>query len=186
MTHTRTALVIGGGIAGPVAAMALQKAGIEATVYEAYEHTADGIGGGLSIAPNGLGALAVLGIGDAIMRIGTPITAMVMQSWTSKRLAEFSPPPDLPAMQFVWRDELYRTLFDEMAGRGIRAVRGKRLVGAQTTDHGVTAQCDDGTQASADILIGADGIRSTVRAVIDPAAPHPRYTGLLGFGAEMD
>ena len=44
MNDTRTALVIGGGIAGPVAAMALRKAGIEATVYEAYQGTADGVG----------------------------------------------------------------------------------------------------------------------------------------------
>ncbi len=44
MTHTRTALVIGGGIAGPVAAMALRQAGIEATVYEAHPRSAEGIG----------------------------------------------------------------------------------------------------------------------------------------------
>jgi 2-polyprenyl-6-methoxyphenol hydroxylase-like FAD-dependent oxidoreductase len=51
--------------------MALRKAGIDATVYEAYESTADGVGGGLSIAPNGLNALAVLGADDAVRRIGT-------------------------------------------------------------------------------------------------------------------
>ena len=61
MTDARTSLIIGGGIAGPVAGMALQKAGIQATVYEAYERAADGVGGGLSIAPNGLNALGVLG-----------------------------------------------------------------------------------------------------------------------------
>ena len=63
MTETRSALVIGGGIAGPAMAMALRKAGIEATVYEAYASTAEAVGGGLSIAPNGEAALAVLGIG---------------------------------------------------------------------------------------------------------------------------
>ena len=42
MTHTQTAIIIGGGIAGPVTAMALQRAGIEATVYEAYTTAADG------------------------------------------------------------------------------------------------------------------------------------------------
>jgi FAD-dependent urate hydroxylase len=50
----RSALVIGGGIAGPVAAMALQKAGIDAVVYEAFPSRADGAGGGLTLAPNGL------------------------------------------------------------------------------------------------------------------------------------
>jgi FAD-dependent urate hydroxylase len=72
MTDTRSALVIGGGIAGPATAMALQKAGIEATVYEAYHSTAEAVGGGLSIAPNGQAALAVLGAEDVVRRIGIP------------------------------------------------------------------------------------------------------------------
>lgn len=185
MTNTRTALVIGGGIAGPVAAMALQKAGIRATVYEAYHHTADGIGGGLSIAPNGLTALAVLDADEVVRRIGTPMTAMAIQSWTGKRLAEFGSPSGLPTMQFVWRPELYRALYDAAAERGIRTEHGKRLVEVTDTGEAVTAHFADGTQASADVLIGADGIRSTVRSLIDPAAPQPRYTGLLNFGARM-
>ena len=129
MTDTRTALVIGGGIAGPVAAMALQKAGIHATVYEAYDTTADGVGGGLSIAPNGLNALEIIGAADALRNIGTPMTALVMQSWTGKRLAEFGGLPGLPAQQFVWRADLYRALYDEAARRGIRVEHGRRLVG---------------------------------------------------------
>ncbi|MEK8141897.1 hypothetical protein NKH18_02280 [Streptomyces sp. M10(2022)] len=52
-SQTRTAMVIGGGIAGSIVAMALRKAGIQATIHEAYHTTADGIGGGLSLAPNG-------------------------------------------------------------------------------------------------------------------------------------
>ena len=51
MADTSAALVIGGGIAGPVAAMALQKAGIQATVYEAYSGPAEGIGGPDRVAP---------------------------------------------------------------------------------------------------------------------------------------
>jgi 2-polyprenyl-6-methoxyphenol hydroxylase-like FAD-dependent oxidoreductase len=186
MSHTSTALVIGGGIAGPVTAMALQKAGIEATVYEAYPSTADGIGGALSIAPNGLNALAVLDAEDAVRRVGDPMTAMVFRSWTGKQLAEFaSPPGDRPTMLLVWRTDLYRALYDEAVSRGVRIEHGKRLVDLTQTDQAVTARFADGTRASADILIGADGIRSTVRGLIDPAAPQPRYVGLLGFGARL-
>jgi 2-polyprenyl-6-methoxyphenol hydroxylase-like FAD-dependent oxidoreductase len=182
----RNALVIGGGIAGPVTAMALRKAGIEATVYEAYGSTADGVGGALSIAPNGLNALAVLDASDIVARIGDPMRAMVIQSWTGKRLAEFGTPPGLPEMQLVWRADLYRALYDEAARRGIRTEHGKRLVDATEDADGVTARFADGTQARGDILVGADGIRSTVRTLIDPAAPRPRYAGLLGFGARLD
>jgi FAD-dependent urate hydroxylase len=184
---TNTAMVIGGGIAGPVAAMALRKAGIEATVYEGYQNTADGIGGALSIAPNGLNALAVLDAEESVRRVGIPMTAMVMQSWTGKRLAEFASPPagDRPSMLLVWRTDLYRALYDEAARRSIPIEHGKRLVDVAQTERGVTAYFADGTRASADILIGADGIRSTVRGLIDPAAPQPRYAGLLGFGARL-
>jgi len=182
MNDTRTALIIGGGIAGPVAAMALRKAGVQATVYEAYEHAADGVGGGLSIAPNGLNALAVLGADEAVTRIGLPVTAMAIQNSAGRKLVGFPSPPGLPVMQFVWRAELYRALADEAASRGIRTEHGKRLVSLDNDADGVTAHFADGTHATADVLIGADGIRSTTRSLIDPDAPQPRYTKLISFG----
>jgi FAD-dependent urate hydroxylase len=181
----RTALVIGGGIAGPVAAMALQKAGIEATIYEAYDYTTDTIGGGMSIAPNGLDALDAIGVGELVRPAGRPMTGIVMQDWAGRRLGEFGNPPGVPPMQFIMRDDLYRALYDEAAARGIRTEHGKRLVGADETATGVTAHFDDGTRATADIMIGADGIRSTVRTLIDKAAPGPAYAGLISFGARV-
>jgi FAD-dependent urate hydroxylase len=185
MGDTGTAIVIGGGIAGPVAAMALQRAGIRATVYEAYPGAAEGIGGGLSIAPNGLNALALLGADEAVRQIGEPMRGIAMHSWTGKQLAVLTGPPDLPPQRFVWRPELYRALHDEATGRGIRVGYGKRLVGLVDTGQAVTARFADGTEDTADVLIGADGIRSATRALIDPAAPRPRYTGLVSFGAEV-
>lgn len=186
MTDIRSALVIGGGIAGPATAMALQKAGIEATVYEAYDSTAEAVGGGLSIAPNGLAALAVLGAEDVVRGIGIPMTAMVMQSWTGKRLATFGgTDPAEPIGQFVWRGELYQGLNEEAARRGIRTEYGRRLVRVSETADAVTAHFADGSDATADILIGADGIRSTIRRLIDAAAPSPRYAGLASFAGRM-
>ncbi|MFD5077757.1 FAD-dependent oxidoreductase [Streptomyces sp. NPDC058371] len=183
--RARTALVIGGGIAGPVAAMALRKAGIEAAVYEAYDTTADGTGGGMTIAPNGQSALDAIGAGHIVRTIGTPVTAMGLRSWTGKHLAQFAPPARLPALQFVWRADFYRAIYDEAERRSVPVHHGKRLTDATETDSGVTAHFADGTQAGADILIGADGIRSTVRTLIDPAAPQPNYAGLVCFGARM-
>ncbi|MFM9451387.1 FAD-dependent oxidoreductase [Streptomyces europaeiscabiei] len=182
----RTALVIGGGIAGPVAAMALRQAGIEAAVHEAYDHTADGAGGGMTIAPNGQNALDAIGAGDLVRAIGIPVAALGLRSWTGKHLARFAPPSRLPSPQFVWRADLYRAIYDEAERRSVPLHHGKRLTGTTDTGSGVTAHFADGTQASADILIGADGIRSTVRSLIDPAAPQPNYAGLVCFGARMD
>ncbi|MEV5721397.1 NAD(P)/FAD-dependent oxidoreductase [Amycolatopsis mediterranei] len=181
--NTRTALIVGGGIAGPIAAMALSRAGIEATVHEAHDSRADGVGGGMSIAPNGLNALDTIGAGEVMRNIGTPMTSIVLQSWTGRPLGGFGVPPGLPAMQFVKRADLYASLYDEAARRGIRIRHGNRVVGVEESGDGVTAHFADGTSADADILIGADGIRSTVRSLIDPAAPQPHYGGLVSFGA---
>jgi FAD-dependent urate hydroxylase len=182
---TRTALVIGGGIAGPVAAMALQKAGIDAMVYEAYPSRASEAGGGLTLAPNGLDAFDVIGLGDLVRPAGAPMTGMVMQDWKGTRIGEFGNPPGVPPMQFFYRRDLYRLLYEEAGRRGIPIEHGKRLVSAVETADGVTARFEDGTEATGDILIGADGIRSTVRRLIDAGAPDPAYTGLVSFGARV-
>ncbi|MBM9506447.1 FAD-dependent oxidoreductase [Actinacidiphila acididurans] len=182
---TRTALVIGGGIAGPVVAMALRRAGIQATVFEAYDVTADGIGGGLSLAPNGVNALEAIGAADVVRAVGTPMKGTVLHTWNGRVLGALSGPADLPAAQFVWRGDLYRVLHEEAARRGITTVHGRRLVAAQEEADGVRARFADGSEAFADVLIGTDGIRSSVRGLIDPAAPRPHYAGLLGFAAPL-
>jgi 2-polyprenyl-6-methoxyphenol hydroxylase-like FAD-dependent oxidoreductase len=68
-----------------------------------------------------------------------------------------------------------------MAG-GVPIHYGKRLVTAEQAPDGVTATFADGTTATAEVPIGADGIRSTVRTLIDPEAPGPQYQGVLSFG----
>jgi 2-polyprenyl-6-methoxyphenol hydroxylase-like FAD-dependent oxidoreductase len=182
MTRVSTALVIGGGIAGPVTAMALHKAGIEAKVFEACDRPADGVGGMLGLAPNGLAALDVIGLGEDVRAIGQPVPSMVMRSWTGKKLAEFGGDDSAPVMHTIWRTDLHNLLHKQAASRGIEIELGKRLDRLDSSQSGVNAHFTDGTSAHADVLIGADGIRSTVRNLIDPAAPSPRYTGLLGFG----
>jgi FAD-dependent urate hydroxylase len=120
MKHIRKAIVIGGGIAGPVTAMALQKAGIEATVYEAYASTADGVGGMLGLAPNGFDALAAIDLDDPVRRVAEPVSAMVVHSWTGKPLARFDGSSGRPLMHVIWRADLFRALYDDARRRGIR------------------------------------------------------------------
>jgi 2-polyprenyl-6-methoxyphenol hydroxylase-like FAD-dependent oxidoreductase len=183
MSTTRTALVIGGGIAGPVTATALHRAGIEARVYEAYPGPTYGIGSGLALAPNGVAALDVIDAGDRIREIAAEITNMEM-SVGGKHLRM----PALPGtlLQLVDRNELHQALHDHAVAAGVSVEYNKRLIGVDEQDSCVTAHFADGSTATADVLIGADGIRSTVRGLIDPKAPGPDYTGMLGFGAIVD
>ncbi|GGU93546.1 FAD-dependent oxidoreductase [Actinomadura cremea] len=186
MTKPRTALVIGGGIAGPVTALALRKAGIEAAVYEAYASTADGVGVTLTIAPNGLAALRVVGADEAVLGIGQPLNRAEMQDGRGGRIGEMPGLAGLPPSRGLWRDELCRVLHETAAARGVAVRYGKRLVGVEERPDGIVARFADGSAAEGDVLVGADGIRSTVRALIDPDAPEPVATRLLNFGAVAD
>ncbi|MFJ4188224.1 FAD-dependent oxidoreductase [Kitasatospora sp. NPDC089509] len=86
-TH-RTAPVIGGGLAGPVTATALQKAGIDATVYEAYEQSS-GLAHGvyLTVAVNGISALRAIGAQHTVTEHGFPTGQIEFAAGTGKRLA---------------------------------------------------------------------------------------------------
>ncbi|RMI31505.1 FAD-dependent monooxygenase [Nocardia stercoris] len=177
----RTALVVGGGIAGPVAATALRKVGIDARVFEAYPGPASGIGSTLGFAPNGLAALDVIGAGDAVRRVANPMRHTVMALGHKD-----VPLPSLPGvepLQQVDRSDLHLALHDHAVSAGVEFTYGKRLVGVDEHPSGVTARFADGSTADGDVLIGADGIKSLVRTLIDPEAPPAGYTGMLGFGA---
>ena len=182
MGKVKHALIMGGGIAGPATALALHKAGIRAAIYEAYPAAADGVGAALMLAPNGLAALKIIGVDEQLRAVSEPIHHMMIANGRGKTLSTFDGLKGLPPSQLIWRSELYRVLREAVEAAGIPIVYGKRLMQAGETVDGVTAQFADGSRVSGDILIGADGIRSTVRELIDPAAPAPRYAGTLGFG----
>ena len=185
MTRTRTALIIGGGIAGPAAAMALQKAGLDPVVYEAHPTGADGVGVFLTLASNGIDALRVLDADKAAVAAGFPTPRITLSSGTGKRLGESRTGQSLPdgtTSQTIKRADLYRVLHEEASSRGVHIEHGKRLVGAEETSDGVRALFADGSEAVADVLIGCDGVHSTVRRIIESSAPAPTYSGLLTTG----
>lgn len=182
MTAVKHALVIGGGIAGPAVALALRKAGIRSTIYESYPAAADGVGAGMMLAPNGLEALKIIGIDAELQAVSRPISHMTIADSRGKVLCRFSGLAGMQPSRVVWRSDLHKVLRKAVEDTDIPIVYGKRLVGASETADGVCLQFADGSHASGDILIGADGIRSTVRELIDPNAPTPQYTGHLGFG----
>ncbi|MEV0052525.1 FAD-dependent monooxygenase [Saccharopolyspora shandongensis] len=182
---TKAALIIGGGVAGPVTAMALQKAGIDATVYEAYDRGADGVGAFLTLAVNGIAALGTLDLHSIVRDKGFATTTMSIGMGGKKPMAEFgfgAALPDGTGTQTITRAALYGSLRDEAVRRGVPIEYGKRLVAATPARGGVTATFADGSTAHADLLIGADGLRSSVRTIIDPNAPPPRYVPLLNTG----
>ncbi|MFE0382370.1 FAD-dependent monooxygenase [Streptomyces inhibens] len=179
------ALIIGGGIAGAVSAMALQKAGIDAEIFEAYPTGADDVGAFLVVFANGLEALRVIDAHGPVVAHSFPAQRVEFFGNGGERLGErpiagTEQGADL-GPRTLRRATLYQVLHTEAARRGIAVRHGKRLVGAETV-HGaggkrVVATFADGSRAEGDLLIGADGLHSVTRTLIDPAAPRPRYTG---------
>src|SRR3712207_1964789 len=186
MSRAKKALIVGGGVAGPVAAMALQRAGVDSVVYEAYTGGADDAGAFLTFASNGLDALRAIDAHNLVVDKGFPTPRMEIQSGTGKHLGVVPNGgmlSDGTVSQTLRRADLYRTLRDEALRRGARVEYGKRLVDAGITpDGGVVARFEDGSEDEGDLLIGADGIHSRTRCIIDPAAPGARYIPVLNIG----
>jgi FAD-dependent urate hydroxylase len=183
---TKAALVAGGGIAGTVAAIALHDAGFAPVIHEAHDRGADERGSFLTVAVNGLAALRTLGLDpDRLFAAGFPTPAMVLRNSAGRQLARLplgGPDPDGTTTTTIRRADLYLALRGEAERRDIPIRYGKRLTGRTRTPSGVTARFTDGTTAGGDLLVGADGLHSQTRSALDPAAPAPRYLGLLNAG----
>ena len=172
-------LVIGGGAAGSAAALALHKAGFDVTVYEAHPDAAEDIGAFLTLASNGMRALAQIDAAPAVTALGFPLTGMRMFDGSgTERAARPLGEAEDPTLRYrcLRRGDLNTALQAEAARRGIPVRHGARLVSVHEGADSVTAYFADGGTATGDLLIGADGLNSTVRRSIAPTA-RPRYAG---------
>jgi 2-polyprenyl-6-methoxyphenol hydroxylase-like FAD-dependent oxidoreductase len=179
------ALIIGAGVAGPVAAMALQQAGIDARVVEAHPFDGGEVGSYFTVSPNGLDALAAVDALDVAKAEGFAHRRNILRGSSGRVIADIplgEPLADGTPALTMKRPRLARRLTDEAKRRGIVIEGGRRLRTAARVGDRVVATFEDGSTASADLLIGADGVHSVVRRLIDPNAPDGRYVGLTNFG----
>ena len=181
----RKALIIGCGVAGPVVALFLQRAGIEAEIYEARAESTDYGGSFLNMACNGLGVLKTLGLDDQVSSQGSPIPRMSIWSGKGKRLGEVRngarAEVGAPSINIL-RSRLHQVLREGAEQRRINMSFGKKLAGLSTGEQGVIATFEDGTTAEGSFLVGCDGVHSRTRQLINPDAPTPQYTGLISTG----
>lgn len=173
--------VIGSGIAGTVAALALQKAGLSPHVYEARSSAPVTEGAFLTLAVNGVEALAELGL-DARTFGGFDTPRFALELGDGTCLAEM---PNGPVnahgvSQTIRRADLYAALRAAAEARGIPIHYGKKLETVTPDGDGVCIAFADGARVVASFAVGADGLHSKVRSLLDPATP--RYLGLLNAG----
>ena len=179
------ALVIGGGVAGPTAAMFLAADGWEVEIFEAAAKPDDYAGSFLNVATNGLTVLDALDLRERLLSDAHPAPHMIMWSSTGKQLGSVpNGPAGDPARgsAVVRRGWLHRVLREGAEDHGIPIRFGARLTGITSESSAVRATFADGHEESADILIGCDGIGSPTRTHIDAHAPNPQYSGLVGLG----
>lgn len=173
-------LIIGGGIGGLGAAIALRDVGFEVEVYEQARELRE-VGAGLTLWRNGLEALDYLGGHEAAVRAGAPLERSEITNPDGRVLNKFNalrllpPESDMPAGIGIHRADLQRILRDRV-GDGVVHL-DHECAGVEEDGGRVTARFASGKEVHGDLLIGADGIHSVVRASLH-GEEEPRFSGV--------
>lgn len=173
---SKRAIIIGAGPGGLTAAITLSQAGFEPVIYEQASELRE-IGSGLTLWPNAMSALEQLGLAEAVQAVSLPFPGIAMRSWRGELLFDVV---HQPVENFgVYGVAIHRAeLLNVLLGAIDRTIitLGTRCVSYHQDDQQVSAIFDRGLEASGDILIGADGIKSVIRGQLFEAAPL-RYAG---------
>jgi 2-polyprenyl-6-methoxyphenol hydroxylase-like FAD-dependent oxidoreductase len=170
-------LVVGGGITGSVLALALAHRGVQVDLVE-ISPVWHGVGHGITVQGNALAALAKVGVVVEVMRRGVPFDQLRMRQADGSLIAEVPTPhtggAGLPATLGALRSDVQAVLCDRVYGAGV-TVRLGLTVSALTQDsRQAHAEFSDGSSGHYDLVVGADGIRSSMRSMLGiTTAPQP-------------
>ena len=171
--------LIGGGIGGLTAARALRQRGFEPTVYEAAPELKE-IGAGVALQPNAMKALRSLDLEAAVRAVGWESEYHVVRDGRTGRVLTRTPQHGYLERRFgatgctVHRADLLDILAAAVPAGSVQL--GARCVSVQANADGASARFADGVEIEADVIVGADGIHSAVRASLI-GRDAPRFTG---------
>lgn len=178
--------IAGAGIAGLTAARALQTFGFRPIVYEQAASLGE-VGAGLTVSPNATHVLNALGMEGVLERLGMRPNRGGVKHWqTGELMVEISRGNEMlekygAAYYQIHRADLHRELADLVVTTDPDAIRpGHAFRSVEERGGGLTIHFENGTTASADVLIGADGVRSRVRAALF-GEQTPRFTGYVAY-----
>jgi len=176
--------VVGGGIGGLVLALALRERGIGCEVYEQADELRE-IGAAVALSANATRELRRLGVGDQVDAVSVVPSALVIRRWSGEVVADHPIGRDgtyeatFGAPYYgVHRVAFLQALGDRLEGEGLHL--GHRCVAIDERRSGAELRFADGTTATADVVVGADGVHSVIRPHV--AGPvRGRYSGTVGY-----
>jgi salicylate hydroxylase len=178
-------VIIGAGIGGLAAAVALRQRGVEVQLYERSAKLEE-VGAGIQVGPNAVKVLRALGLEDELRRNAFEPTNMVSLKWDDASLRYREPLKATAAATYgapymtAHRADLHGLLRAALPERIIEL--GANCVGAATVNGTAVARFADGSEVEGDAVIGADGIRSAIRAQLF-GADQPRFTEMMCWRA---
>jgi 2-polyprenyl-6-methoxyphenol hydroxylase-like FAD-dependent oxidoreductase len=176
----RTALIVGAGIGGLAAGVALRRSGWHVRIFERAASPRE-LGFALNLAPNAMVALRELGLADRLITDGSVIAEVEVRhagGRVLKRLnvaAELTRAPSVVALRPALHGALLNAIEEETL------LLSSEAVGFEFTNTGVVLTLRDGRSETGDILIGADGLGSIIRKLLHPREPPPRPSGYYGI-----
>ncbi len=175
--------VIGGGIGGLTAALSLRQAGFDVDVYEQAPELTE-IGGGINMGPNAVRVLQRLGLGPGLDREGIRPIGTHQRRWQDGSTLQKAPlNPRCEELYGAPHMTIHRADLLAVIAAGFpphRVHLGHRLVGFAEAGDGVAAWFDNGARITVDVLVGADGIHSSVRATLFGEAA-PEFAGCVAY-----
>ena len=175
----RTAVIVGAGIGGLAAGIALRQAGWNIRIVERAASPRE-LGFGLMVAPNAVDALRELGVADVVLaRAFAPVRGEVRRpDGTVLKRADFPPPDAMGGPTVVaLRPALHGALLEAVGADAL--VLGHAASGFTRAGDRVVLQLANGDSIEGHLLVGADGVHSVIRRALHPSEPPPRASGLV-------